>query len=354
MSKEDENNSSMIIGFHNAEGTGKELISGAYQIARILKTKYPELKLIRIPNLYNEYKKMNPKSKKIFEKIKDTKNAAMISGAISGDNTYHIRARYKFNYKIVEIKPIPSLQDVALLKKEKRDKIDWLIIRHNRGIFTLPHERWIKKPLYAEWTTKYSFNELEKLAEISFEYAMKRKRRLTLMVKSKDKSHVITLWKSAFLKAAEKFPEVKFDIMNPDLATVEDFIHPTDYDVLFMPDIIGDTLSDMYATLINGNRNTTGSANFNVNGFAYYNTLHGAAFDLIGKNKINPIGTIENLALIFKYSLNREDIYNLINKSINEVVKIYRTEDILSKTTKEVSTSKMFNLIGNEIKRQLK
>src|SRR3989344_7866512 len=128
-------NKNMLIGFHEGEGTGKELISGAYSIAKILTGKYPKLKLIKVPNLYSRYGKINSNSKKVIRQL-ITGNGAMISGAISGDNTYHLRTTYKFAYKIVEIKSLQSLSDISLLKLNIRKKIDWLILRHNKGIFT--------------------------------------------------------------------------------------------------------------------------------------------------------------------------------------------------------------------------
>ena len=89
----------MRLIFHEGEGTGKELISGTYNIAKIIKRKYPELELIKLPELYDGHEKLNKKAEVLFEKLNSMEQTAMISGAIRGDNTYHFRIKNRFIYK---------------------------------------------------------------------------------------------------------------------------------------------------------------------------------------------------------------------------------------------------------------
>lgn len=332
----------IVIGFHEGEGTGNELIPGAYRIAETLKERYPELELIKVPFLYTGYSKFDPRSKKIFDEIKKI-GGSVISGAISGDNTYDLRAKYAFAYKLVEIKSLQNLEEVSPLKENVREKVDWLLIRHNKGIFTIAKEKWIVKGKKAEWATEYDLQELENLAEVAFQYAQKRRKKLTLTVKSKQQSKVIDVWKEAFIQASKKYSDVELTILNPDFAGADAFEHPEKYDVFFMPDIIGDTLADIYVMLLNGNRNFDGSGNFSLDGFSYYNTLHGAAKDLVGKNVANPSGTISNLALMFKYSFNREDLYELIRKTLDKTLSKYATSEIKSKNKKILGTKEFFD-----------
>ena len=343
----------LSIGFHEGEGTGSELIPGAYIFCEILQKKFPEIELIKIPLLYEGYAKMNSKSKKIFDDIRKA-GGSVLSGAISGDNTYDLRASYKFVYKIVEVNPIPSQEKFSQLKSEIRDNIDWLLIRHNNGIFTNSKDHWVKKDSIAEWSTSYTYEELEKISEICFKLAQKRKKKVTLMVKSKQESKVIEVWEKAFLAASKKYKDVEFGILNPDYVAADALVSPEKYDVFFMPDIIGDMMADVFTSLVNGNRNFDGSANFTFGGFSYYNTLHGAAFDLEGKNLINPSGTISNLALMFKYSFDREDVYDIIKRVLNNVLKKYNSHDCISEKVKSCTTSEMFEELGKELKKELK
>lgn len=342
----------LVLGFHEGEGTGNELIPGAYRIAETLRKIYPELELVKVPFLYKGYSKFDPQSKKIFDEIKKV-GGAVISGAISGDNTFDLRAKYAFAYKLVEVKPLSNLEKISSLKKEVRDKVDWLLIRHNKGIFTIAKEKWIVKGKKAVWSTEYDLKELESLAEVAFQYARKRRKKLTLTVKSKQQSKVIDIWKKAFFQASKKYPDVELTILNPDFAGADAFEHPEKYDVLFMPDIIGDTLADIYVMLLNGNRNFDGSGNFSLDGFSYYNTLHGAAKDLTGKNIVNPSGTISNLALVFKYSFNREDIYSILRETLDKTLEKYSTCDASSKGKKKLGTEEFFDKYIENLKVKL-
>jgi len=344
--------SKLVLGFHEGEGTGKELISGAYSIASVLKQKYPEIELIKVPLLYKGYLKLDPFAKKVFDKIKKEKGA-VISGAISGDNTYNLRSRYKFSYKLVEVKPFSSLKEISPLKPDLRQKIDWLIIRHNKGIFTVAKEKWIVKNKKVEWATEYDLSELKDLAKIAFQYAQKRKKRLSLTVKSKQRSKVIAIWENAFFQVAKEYPDVELTILNPDYAGADCFRHPEKYDVFFMPDIIGDTLADIYVALLNGNRNFDGSGNFSLNGFSYYNTLHGAGKDIAGKNLANPSGTISNLSLIFKYSFNREDIYSTLRNTLDKTLSKYSTAEIASERKITLGTKEFFEKYIESLKKDV-
>ena len=148
-------------------------------------------------------------------------------------------------------------------------------------------------------------------------------------------------------------PEVEFSSLNPDFAGADAFEHPERYDVFFMPDIIGDTLADIYVMLVNGNRNFDGSGNFSEDGFSYYNTLHGAATDIKGKDAGNPSGTISNLALMFKYSFNKIEIYNLIRDILNKVLSKYRSFDSSDTNKIKVGTNEFYKIYLEELKSEI-
>jgi len=192
------------------------------------------------------------------------------------------------------------------------------------------------------------------MAEISFDHAQKRRKKLTLTVKLKQQSKVFKIWKDAFICVSKFYPEVEFSILNPDYAGADAFEKPNKYDVFFMPDIIGDTLADIYVALVNGNRNFDGSGNFSIDGFSYYNTLHGSADDITGKNIVNPSGTISNLALMFKYSFAKNDIYKLIRKTLNKILLNYQCADITTLNKKTLTTKKFYKVYIKELNKSLK
>ena len=81
-----------------------------------------------------------------------------------------------------------------------------------------------------------------------------------------------------------------------------------------------------------------------------YEPVHGSAPDIAGKGVATPLAMILSLAMMFKYSFESNNIYILINKVINSILKKgYRTRDIHSKKHKVVSTGEMGDLVLEEL-----
>ena len=81
-----------------------------------------------------------------------------------------------------------------------------------------------------------------------------------------------------------------------------------------------------------------------------YEPVHGSAPDIAGKDVANPLAMILSLAMMFKYSFERDDIYKLINKVINSILKKgYRTKDIFTDKDSLVSTNDMGDLVLKEL-----
>ena len=82
-----------------------------------------------------------------------------------------------------------------------------------------------------------------------------------------------------------------------------------------------------------------------------YEPCHGSAPDIAGKNIANPIATILSLSMAFRYSLDLEQEADQIDKAVQQVLNDgLRTKDIISKGTKEVSTSQMGDAIISKLK----
>ena len=81
-----------------------------------------------------------------------------------------------------------------------------------------------------------------------------------------------------------------------------------------------------------------------------YEPVHGSAPDIAGKGISNPIATILSFAMALKYSLDLDKESNTLEKAVQSVLdEGLRTKDILSKGTKEVSTSEMGDAIISKL-----
>ena len=131
--------------------------------------------------------------------------------------------------------------------------------------------------------------------------------------------------------------------------------NPKQFDVIVTDNLFGDILSDQ-ASMLTGSLGLLPSASLgakNKDGEmrAMYEPIHGSAPDIAGKGLANPIASILSFAMALKYSLNLDNEANLLEKAVQDVLdQGIRTRDILSKGTKEVSTSEMGDAIISKLK----
>lgn len=107
---------------------------------------------------------------------------------------------------------------------------------------------------------------------------------------------------------ADKFPEIKFEEKYLDTVCLNMVQDPRQYDVLVMPNLYGDILSDMCAGLVGG-LGLTPSGNIGLNG-ALFESVHGTAPDIAGKDLANPTA----LLLSGEYS-SFPECFDFVNKT---------------------------------------
>jgi len=199
-------------------------------------------------------------------------------------------------------------------------------------------------------TERYSVLEIERIAEIAFKTALKRKCKVT----SVDKANVLEssrLWRQVVEKVALKYPQVELNHMYVDNAAMQLVRNPAQFDVIVTSNMFGDILSDE-ASMITGSIGMLPSASLGSGSLGLYEPIHGSAPDIAGKDIANPIATILSVAMMLKYSFNMpeasDDIENAVKKVLN---KGYRTRDIASGSENEiiVGTTMMGKLIEDEI-----
>merc|ERR1719270_1492925 len=100
-------------------------------------------------------------------------------------------------------------------------------------------------------------------------------------------------------EAAEAHPEIKFEEMYLDTVCLNMVQDPTDFDVLVMPNLYGDILSDLCAGLIGG-LGVTPSGNIGQNG-AIFESVHGTAPDIAGKDLANPTALLLSSVMMLRY-----------------------------------------------------
>ncbi len=251
-----------------------------------------------------------------------------------------------------------QLVDASSLKPDLVSDLDIMFVRELTGGIYFGEPRGIKPIDNGERkginTHIYTSSEIERVARVAFDLARKRNNKVT----SCEKSNVMEagqLWKEEVQLLHEKeFKDVELNHMLADNCAMQLVRNPKQFDVIVTDNLFGDMLSDE-AAMLTGSLGLLPSASLgakdkNGNMRSLYEPVHGSAPDIAGKGIANPIATILSFAMALKYSLDLDKEANMLEKSVQSVLdEGLRTKDILSKGTKEVSTSEIGDAIISKL-----
>jgi 3-isopropylmalate dehydrogenase len=241
-----------------------------------------------------------------------------------------------------------QLVDASSLKPELIAGLDILIIRELTGdiYFGQPRGRRIATDGHfpgaeeAFDTMRYSRPEIERIAHVAFQAAMKRSKRVT----SVDKANVLEtfqFWKDIVTEVGLQYPEVTLDHMYVDNAAMQLVKEPKKFDVMVTGNMFGDILSDA-AAMLTGSIGMLPSASLNSKNQGLYEPSHGSAPDIAGKGIANPLATILSAAMMLRFSLGQTEAADRIEAAVKKVLSQgLRTGDIYSAGTTKVSTVQM-------------
>lgn len=240
-----------------------------------------------------------------------------------------------------------SLKDASPLKESIiGDGIDICVVRELTGGIYFGKRELIKngENEIARDTEQYSTDEVRRIAEIAFEIAMKRGKKIT----SVDKANILEssrLWRRVVAQVHEDYPQVELNHMYVDNAAMQLVRDPKQFDVILTSNMFGDILSDE-ASMITGSIGMLPSASIGDGNFGMYEPIHGSAPDIAGLEIANPLATILSAAMMLRYSFNLEKEANDIENAVAKVLEDgYRTGDINSEGMKLVGTCDMGKLV---------
>jgi isocitrate dehydrogenase (NAD+) len=145
-----------------------------------------------------------------------------------------------------------------------------------------------------------SVSGTERIVKFAFEYARKEKRRkVTSVHKANIMKHTDGLWLEVSRDVAKRYPDIEFEDRIVDNMCMQLVQKPELYDVLVLPNLYGDILSDLCAGLVGGLGVAPG-ANIGDDG-AVFEATHGSAPKYAGQNKVNPTALILSAVLMLKY-----------------------------------------------------
>lgn len=240
-----------------------------------------------------------------------------------------------------------ELVDASTIKPDVLKGVDMLVVRELTGglYFGQPRK---KEENNAYNTMVYSKEEIERIAEVAFEAALKRGKKVTLV----DKANVLEtsqLWREVVANVAKKYADVRLDYMYVDNAAMQLIKDPKQFDVLLTENLFGDILSDE-ASMICGSIGLLPSASIGGK-VGIFEPIHGSAPDIAKQGIANPIATILSAAMMLKYAFGEHQAAKAIEEAVKKALKDgYRTKDIANYGAKEVcTTGDMGSIISNYI-----
>ncbi|SRR6266496_487985 len=244
----------------------------------------------------------------------------------------------------------PGLEDCSPLRPELVQGTDMMIVRELLGGLYFGEPRLIHGPegsRVATDTMRYGEQEIERIAQVGFELAQTRRKK----VLSVDKANVLDcsrLWRDVVNRVAAKFPEVKLSHMYVDSAAMALVARPAEFDVILTENMFGDILSDEAGGII-GSLGLLGSAS--VGGpVALYEPVHGSAPDIAGKGIANPLGAILSVAMMLRHSFRLEEEAKCVESAVAQILSEgLRTPDLAKGGQRAITTSEMGKKIAETV-----
>lgn len=203
--------------------------------------------------------------------------------------------------------------------KTKYDNVDIVTIRENtEGEYSgIEHEVVDGVVQSIKLITEQASTDVCKHA---FEYARAQGRqRVTCVHKANIMRQADGLFLSCARKVAEDYPDIKFEDQYLDTVCLRIVQDPNNYDVLVMPNLYGDILSDLGAGLIGG-LGLTPSGNIGADGVALFESVHGTAPDIAGKDMANPTALLLSSVMMLRH-LNLMEVAGRIESACFDTIK---------------------------------
>jgi len=229
----------------------------------------------------------------------------------------------------INLRPVKLYPGVDCPLKDKGpEDIDFVVVRENTGGLYAGHGGTTRKGTPYEVATQvmvYDRQMVDRCLEYAFNLARARKEegkpgKLTLVHKTNVLTYAGDLWYRAFMEMAKKFSDIKTDYNHIDAACMWMVKNPEWYDVMVIPNLFGDIITDLGA-MIQGGMGIAAGGNINPGGTSMFEPIGGSAPKYTGKNVINPLAAIEAGRMMLKHLGEKEAA-----KSIEDAVSYVCTE----------------------------
>ena len=262
-------------------------------------------------NVIEEYN--TPLPDHVIESIK--KNKIAIKGPITtpvgkGFKSVNVTLRQALDL-YVNLRPIKTFKGI----KSRYENVDLVIVRENTEDLYAGIEHKVGD-YGAESIKIITKGACERIVEFACDYVKENNRKKLTGV---HKANIMKLTDGLFLKVFRDISEknkINYNDLIVDAAAMNLVLNPEKYDVLVMPNLYGDILSDLCAGLVGGLGIIPG-ANIGKD-CAIFEAVHGSAPDIAGTNKANPTALIQSAIMMLRY-LGEHNAAKKIERALEKV-----------------------------------
>jgi 3-isopropylmalate dehydrogenase len=347
------------IGVFLGEGVGPEVVPVAVSLLEVLakassrRFELHEGGLIGLPakELYGS--SLSPEvidfAGDIFQR-----GGALFCGPGGDRFVYEMRRKFDLYCKFTPIEPLVELRQAGQVRPEVVASADIIAIREGMGgIYQGSWEEVdVENDRIARHRFEYRESMVRRIVDVAIKLASSRRGQIHVVLKPGGIPSISSMWR----RVAEEMTReagIALAELEIDNAVFQLIANPGQFDVVLSPNMFGDVLADCAALLL-ASRGLSYSGNFNDRGNGVYQTGHGAARDIAGKDVANPIGQILSLGMMLRESFCWPEADAALRQSVRETLGQGKcTGDIAMPGHEVVGTAKFGRLVKANLERLL-
>ncbi|HMQ50270.1 MAG TPA: NADP-dependent isocitrate dehydrogenase [Saprospiraceae bacterium] len=298
------------ITIARGDGIGPEIMDATLEILRAAGAKltYDTIEIGEKVYLSGYSSGITPEAWNTIRQNKIFLKAPITTPLGGGYKSLNVTTRKALNL-FANVRPCSSLHPFV---RTKHPTMDMVIIRENEeDLYAgIEHQQ---TPEVVQCLKLISRPGCERIIRFAFEYARQHKRqKVTCLTKNNIMKQTDGLFYTIFKEIAAEYPDLQTEHMIIDIGSARLADTPEMFDVIVVPNLYGDILSDI-AAQITGSVGMAGSSNIGSD-FAMFEAIHGSAPDIAGQGIANPSGLLQ-AAIMMLYHLGQTEVGDLIQNA---------------------------------------
>jgi 3-isopropylmalate dehydrogenase len=230
----------------------------------------------------------------------------------------------------VNLRPVKLFDErFCPLKYKTTQDVDMIICRENTEDAYAGIHGFLKKGTpdeVAQQVMVYTRKGVERIIRYAFERAKTRPRKKVTLVDKANAVRAQDIWTRVFAEVAKDYPGIETDHAYIDAACMWMVKNPEWFDVVVLPNLFGDILTDLGA-IVQGGMGIAASGNIHPGRVSMFEPIHGSAPKYKGLNKANPLATIMAVSMMLDY-LGERDAAESVEHAVAELLRSGRIQSL--------------------------